>query len=302
VDTPGFDDTNRSDTDVLREVTGWLNRAFQQKILLTGIIYLHRITDNRLGGSAMRNLRAFRQLCGDNAMSKVVLATTFWGMEDEDTAKRHERELKDRPDFWGSMIGQGSKVFRQDSERASAREIIKYLVSKRGSGAMTLRVQDQMVNQGLTLDQTDAGREMQGQLAAQKAAYEQELATLREDLAQAMREKDKEWEDRIKKLEQETRDKQRQADADRKKLVSSNAELQKRLEEVEAADLKERDLERERQRQMMFGLEYELRMMSSRTASEEEKRKLREELQDARNRHEMLKWKIQQSQARCTVM
>lgn len=56
VDTPGFDDAHLSDTDVLREIATWLSNSYKDTAKLHGIIYLHRITDNKLGGSAMRNL------------------------------------------------------------------------------------------------------------------------------------------------------------------------------------------------------------------------------------------------------
>jgi hypothetical protein len=50
IDTPGFDDTNRSDTEVLKEIARWLVASYKGKILLNGIIYLHRITDIRMQG------------------------------------------------------------------------------------------------------------------------------------------------------------------------------------------------------------------------------------------------------------
>lgn len=43
----------------------WLNRVYQNNVRLAGILYLHRIGDNRLGGTAMKNLRMFKKLCGD---------------------------------------------------------------------------------------------------------------------------------------------------------------------------------------------------------------------------------------------
>jgi predicted GTPase len=63
VDTPGFDDTYRSDTDILKEIANWLSTAYEENIKLAGIIYLHRIEDVRLGGAAMRNLRMFKAQC-----------------------------------------------------------------------------------------------------------------------------------------------------------------------------------------------------------------------------------------------
>lgn len=54
VDTPGFDDTLKSDIEILMDVAGWLNKAYKAKIPLTGIIYLHRINDVRVGGTGMK--------------------------------------------------------------------------------------------------------------------------------------------------------------------------------------------------------------------------------------------------------
>ena len=64
IDTPGFDGTNKNDTEVLSEVATWLADSYQSKIRLHGIIFLHRITDNRLQGSAKRTLAMLRKLCG----------------------------------------------------------------------------------------------------------------------------------------------------------------------------------------------------------------------------------------------
>ena len=43
-DTPGLDDTMRSDTDVLEEIAAFLSHTYKQHVLLSGIIYFHRIT------------------------------------------------------------------------------------------------------------------------------------------------------------------------------------------------------------------------------------------------------------------
>lgn len=47
-------------------------------------------------------------------------------------------------------------------------------------------------------------------------------------------------------------------------------------------------------------MEYELKIMDQQRASFEDKQNLREQLMEERNKLEMLKWKIRQSQARCT--
>ena len=64
IDTPGFDDTYRSDAEVLKDVAFWLAAAYTKHTQLAGILYLHRITEPKFQGSAKRNLRMFQQLCG----------------------------------------------------------------------------------------------------------------------------------------------------------------------------------------------------------------------------------------------
>ena len=65
VDTPGFDDNSRSDTEILKLIADWLQRSFDKNMLLSGVLYLYDITENRMGGSSMKNIKMFRKLCGD---------------------------------------------------------------------------------------------------------------------------------------------------------------------------------------------------------------------------------------------
>ena len=77
-DTPGFDDSTRSDTDVLKRIVSWLVAMRDKRIKLSGIIYLHRITDDRMGGTAWRNLRMLQNLVGEDKMANVVLVSNRW--------------------------------------------------------------------------------------------------------------------------------------------------------------------------------------------------------------------------------
>ena len=112
IDTPGFDDTNRSDNEVLCEIASWLTASYNAKIRLSGIIYLHRISDVRMQGSAKKNLFMFRKLCGPEALKNVILATTMWDRISETEGKARENELTTTPDFWGWMLSQGSRIHR----------------------------------------------------------------------------------------------------------------------------------------------------------------------------------------------
>jgi len=46
-------------------------------IRVQGIVYLHRITDNRMSGSPNCNLRVMGDLCGDKGAAGVCLVTTM---------------------------------------------------------------------------------------------------------------------------------------------------------------------------------------------------------------------------------
>ncbi|KAF9793534.1 hypothetical protein BJ322DRAFT_1035277, partial [Thelephora terrestris] len=41
----------------------------------------------------------FRELCGDNALHKVVIVTQMWGQVDVEVGKEREAELKREDDF-----------------------------------------------------------------------------------------------------------------------------------------------------------------------------------------------------------
>ena len=131
VDTPGFDDSERSDTEILLEITAWLSEAHKEKLKLSGIIYLHRIPDVRVGGSGVANLKMFRGLCGDTNLESVVLATTMWDQIDKETGESREVMLMQDTNLWAPMIEHGSKVMRHDNKKVSGSGILQYLLDRR---------------------------------------------------------------------------------------------------------------------------------------------------------------------------
>ena len=75
---------------------------------ISGILYFHRITDNRVGGVATKNMRLFRKICGDAGLSHVLLCTTMWDIVAPSTGEAREHELRD--DFWAPMLAAGAGV------------------------------------------------------------------------------------------------------------------------------------------------------------------------------------------------
>ena len=163
LDTPGFDDTNMSDITVLRMLAAWLTEADHKRLHLAGIVYLHRICDHRMSGTAMKNLRMFRKLCGEEALSHVVLATTMWDMVPQRLGNRRLRELKTNPNYWANMIKEDSTVFRQDKGADSARDIIRHICARSSATRLRIHIQKEMAD-GIKLDGTAAGREAEAEM------------------------------------------------------------------------------------------------------------------------------------------
>ncbi|KAH0368177.1 hypothetical protein KCU65_g4235, partial [Aureobasidium melanogenum] len=94
LDTPGFDDTNRSDTEVLSEIARILAAQYEIGVQLKGIIYLQRITDIKMSGSSMKTLQIFQRICGETALTNVLLVTTRWSEIEESLGASREQDLE----------------------------------------------------------------------------------------------------------------------------------------------------------------------------------------------------------------
>ncbi|KAM5349523.1 hypothetical protein ACJ41O_006028 [Fusarium nematophilum] len=228
-DTPGFDDTYRGDADILANVAQVLSSSYKNNLKLTGIVYLHRIKDERMTNGIMRNLAMFRNLCGDNAFKNVVLVTTFWD-ELQDTAKGEDREeqLVKRPDWWGYMTSKGSTTRRFDNTRQSALDIVGELV---GLPTVTLQVQEEMVNRGLEVEETTAGEELNRELAEQRATFKKEIEDLRLDREEAERNHDAQLREVFEKMEADKSALLRDIENEQAALHADRREERRRLEQ-----------------------------------------------------------------------
>ncbi|KAH7123526.1 P-loop containing nucleoside triphosphate hydrolase protein [Dendryphion nanum] len=207
VDTPGFDDTYRTDTDILREIANWLTASYKNKIRLTGIIYLHRILDVRFGGTAVKNVRMLKKLCGKENLANVVLATTMWANVSEAIGSQREEELKSEQFCWKEMMERGSRVFRHHNKPETGYQIIKYLIDMHQP--VTLDIQREMVDKKMDLIDTTAGAEVADIMETMKKKWEEEISSIRKELQEAIARRD---------------------DADKKELQQFEKELKMNLE------------------------------------------------------------------------
>jgi hypothetical protein len=185
VDTPGFDDTNRSDAEILQEIAFWLVTSYEVGIRLSGIIYLHRITDVRLGGSAVRGLKIFKAICGADNFHGVTMATTFWDkVDDFNRAREDNKQLMSNANFWKDLVDGKCTTRSLTAGKTSAIELITAIAHS--NKRLVLSMQRQLVDQGLRIYDTDAGKVLQESWFQEKSGLQSRLADTKEELAAAM--------------------------------------------------------------------------------------------------------------------
>lgn len=185
VDTPGFDDTNCTDTEILTLIASWMKDAYDDKTKLTGIIYLHRISDNKMSGSSYKNLKMFRSLCGTKNLSHVILATTMWDKVGAEEGGAREAELLSENEWWGQMKSNGSMVRRYDDTAEGAMTMVNELLRM---PPVVLTIQDEIAVQKKLLIETVAGRSINEYLEVLNRKHEEDLAEVKTDLALAIEE------------------------------------------------------------------------------------------------------------------
>ncbi|KAJ5273273.1 hypothetical protein N7478_008398 [Penicillium angulare] len=285
VDTPGFDDTNRKDTDILKEIATWLTTTYKNAIHLSGILYLHRISDNRMGGCAHRNLIMFKKLCGPEGVKNVIFLTTFWERVEAAVGETREKTLMTTEDFWGYFVDRGAQVQRHWNTDISATTAIQNFIpsdTAKPPEEIKLAIQTEMVDSHKDLDQTSAGQELQSELQKEREKMQQELI---ERAREIQEEKDQEMRD-ILRADQEKQAKELQRrDADIQELkISMERMHEKKLKQLEER-LLEQETEVRRQRE-----EFEQKMR-------QKEREQLSQLENERHRHrEVVEQMMQQYQ------
>jgi hypothetical protein len=134
-------------------------------------------------GSALRNLRVFQELCGKDCFNKVALCPTFWDVAaDEDSVlEKRLLELTQNEGYWGRMIENGSKVFREPLTRNQAMTMVYQLVT---NDAVALQVQREVVDEHKPLSETSAvlSLKLEQQRQEHEAMMEEVRRQFKEDL------------------------------------------------------------------------------------------------------------------------
>ena len=181
-----------------------LTRSFRHSdgVKLAGIIYVHRISDDKFGGLAAKNFRMFRELCGEEAMKNVILMTNMWGRVTPEKGAAREQQLKAK--YFKEAIGKGAKMYRHENTPESAQEILRKILHNE---PVVLKIQREMVDEGKEIGQTGAGAELNRDISQLVGTHEEEIKGLEEGMRKVMKEKDeesrREFEEEMRKSRQE---------------------------------------------------------------------------------------------------
>lgn len=112
IDTPGFDDTNRPDVEILQEIVYWLSSAYDNGFFLDGILYLYNIASPRFDQNQRRSLEILKALVGRQNYKCIYLASTFWSEAKElgeATLERSYRAYQQLiENYWKDLIDGGA--------------------------------------------------------------------------------------------------------------------------------------------------------------------------------------------------
>jgi hypothetical protein len=233
-------ESHRPDSEVLTEITEFLAAQYAAKIPLKGVIYLHRIQDNRMKGSARRYLDVFRSLCGEEALGDVMLVTTFWNkVQNHERGEylRREQELID--DYWSPMQKKGSIIAKFDGSKEAAESLILQLAF---SGRdVVLDIQRELVDDQKVISETTAGLGINEQLDVDIKRWRERASKVENELAVAEDERNSE---KVKQLKDEKRELHR--------VIGNLDKSKKRMQSRVGNEMKSR-LDKESRQKLVVG-------------------------------------------------
>ncbi len=196
----------------LNSIDGYI--SYETGWKLSGTIYLHRISDNRVGGAARKNFNVFKQICGEDTFRNVIVTTTMWDTTSPQVGQAREEELASDDRFYKTILDNGAHMVRYGNTTESARQILRLVIDNH---PLPLHIQNQMFVENKEISQTDAAAELDRGLLELEQRYRKELekaqealeraaASKHQEMAQMFQQFKEEWETKIKQIEKEKKE------------------------------------------------------------------------------------------------
>lgn len=153
---------------------------YETGVKLAGIIYFHRISDERFTGIDVRNFGVFRKLCGDQTLQNVAIMSNMWGNVSLEIGEAREQQLSAM--FFKPAIDKGAKFLRHVKTEESAHSVIRSLL---GNNPLAFQIQEELVDRRMEFTQTAAGEEIHRGLDKHAEVLEEKIKELRSELEDA---------------------------------------------------------------------------------------------------------------------
>jgi hypothetical protein len=126
-----------------------------------------------MGGVAKKNLRVFREVCGDKNLGHVLIATMNWNLVDEKQRNSHQAALAQGA--FKPLIDAGADLCHHNKGVESARSIILQLIHQE---PVTMKIQEEL-NEDQALGDTSAGAVI---IEEMKKKHNKEIEGLKREL------------------------------------------------------------------------------------------------------------------------
>lgn len=191
-----------------------MNR-YEQGIKLRGIIYMHRISDFRVGGSSRKNFNMFCKLCGEKAFCNIIILTNMWGEVTPERGAAREIELATDDLLFKPILDGGAQMARHENSVQSAHAVILSLIEH---SPVALRIQEELIDEHKDIADTGAGQELGRELAALIRKHHAQLAELQTELDEAVRAKDMQSKKELEQARKDIEERISRAERDRARL------------------------------------------------------------------------------------
>ena len=204
---------------------------YQQGIKLTGLLYLHRISDRRVSGTLRKNFKMFQELSGERTLRNVVIVTNMWGEVEGRVGEKREAELKGKDIFFKPILDKHAQMARHMNTVDTAQRILRLILH---NTPLPQRIQEEIVDEGKDISETCAGQELNRELQEQIRTHKEEMRVLEEEAQQAMKDKDEEAKKRLMKEIKQMKDKIKGIENDAKRMVPDYQKMVSDLETYRA--------------------------------------------------------------------
>ena len=194
---------------------------------LAGVIYVHRISDLKFGGLAVKNFRMFRELCGEKTLENVIVVTNMWGQVTPQQGDARERQLKN--EHFKAAVEKGAQLRRHDNTPESAQAILREIIKNQ---PVVLKIQHELIDEGKNIEETGAGAELTREIREVVEKYQREIRELEDSMRSVIgmdEEYRKELEDEKKRMEEEIEKLRKDSEGMRSGFEVARREVEERI-------------------------------------------------------------------------